>query len=97
VRLAKEASLFDSPISLNIAIMKGFFNQLLRINLSDQKSVVEPIPESILRSYLIGTPRSEGDAKGVLPIEGLGLGPLPQILKMVKFIYSKEKTCVWEA
>jgi hypothetical protein len=43
------------------------------------------------------TPRSESDAKGILPIEGLGLGPLPQILKMVKFIYSKEKTCVWEA
>jgi aldehyde:ferredoxin oxidoreductase len=34
--------------------MKGFFNQLLRINLSDQKSTVEPIPESILRSYLGG-------------------------------------------
>ncbi len=34
--------------------MKGFFNQLLRINLSDQKSRVEPIPESILRSYLGG-------------------------------------------
>jgi len=34
--------------------MKGFFNQLLRINLSDQKSTIEPIPESILRSYLGG-------------------------------------------
>jgi aldehyde:ferredoxin oxidoreductase len=34
--------------------MKGFFNQLLRINLSNQKSTVEPIPESILRSYLGG-------------------------------------------
>jgi aldehyde:ferredoxin oxidoreductase len=34
--------------------MKGFFNQLLRINLSHQKSTVEPIPESILRSYLGG-------------------------------------------
>ncbi len=34
--------------------MKGFFNQLLRINLSDQKSSVEPIAESILRSYLGG-------------------------------------------
>jgi aldehyde:ferredoxin oxidoreductase len=34
--------------------MKGFFNQLLRINLSDQKSTVEPIPEPILRSYLGG-------------------------------------------
>jgi aldehyde:ferredoxin oxidoreductase len=34
--------------------MKGFFNQLLRINLSHQKSTVEPIPESVLRSYLGG-------------------------------------------
>ncbi len=34
--------------------MKGFFNQLLRIDLSKQKSTVEPIPESILRSYLGG-------------------------------------------
>lgn len=34
--------------------MKGFFNQLLRVNLSDQKTTVEPIPESILRSYLGG-------------------------------------------
>jgi len=34
--------------------MKGFFNQLLRINLSNRKSTVEPIPESILRSYLGG-------------------------------------------
>src|SRR5512136_1285608 len=34
--------------------MKGFFNQLLRINLSKQKSTIEPIPESILRSYLGG-------------------------------------------
>jgi aldehyde:ferredoxin oxidoreductase len=34
--------------------MKGFFNQLLRINLSRQKSTVEPIPESVLRSYLGG-------------------------------------------
>lgn len=34
--------------------MKGFFNRLLRINLSKQKSVVEPIPESILRTYLGG-------------------------------------------
>jgi aldehyde:ferredoxin oxidoreductase len=34
--------------------MEGFFNQLLRINLSHQKSTVEPIPESILRSYLGG-------------------------------------------
>ena len=34
--------------------MKGFFNQLLRINLSQQKSTVEPVPESILQSYLGG-------------------------------------------
>jgi aldehyde:ferredoxin oxidoreductase len=34
--------------------MKGFFNRLLRINLSRQKTTVEPIPESILRSYLGG-------------------------------------------
>jgi len=34
--------------------MKGFFNQLLRIDLSKQKTTVEPIPESILRSYLGG-------------------------------------------
>jgi len=34
--------------------MEGFFNQLLRINLSKQKTTVEPIPESILRSYLGG-------------------------------------------
>ena len=34
--------------------MKGFFNQLLRIDLSKQKFTVEPVPESILRSYLGG-------------------------------------------
>ncbi len=34
--------------------MKGFFNQLLRVNLSKEKATVEPIPESILRSYLGG-------------------------------------------
>jgi aldehyde:ferredoxin oxidoreductase len=34
--------------------MKGFFNQLLRIDLTKQKSTVEPIPDSILRSYLGG-------------------------------------------
>ncbi|OGP73054.1 MAG: aldehyde:ferredoxin oxidoreductase [Deltaproteobacteria bacterium RBG_16_49_23] len=34
--------------------MKGFFNQLLRIDLSKQKTTVEPIPDSILRSYLGG-------------------------------------------
>jgi aldehyde:ferredoxin oxidoreductase len=34
--------------------MKGFFNQLLRIDLSKKKSRVEPIPEPILRTYLGG-------------------------------------------
>jgi len=34
--------------------MKGFFNQLLRIDLSKKKSTVEPIPESVLRAYLGG-------------------------------------------
>jgi len=34
--------------------MEGFFNQLLRVNLSKQKATVEPIPDSILRSYLGG-------------------------------------------
>ena len=34
--------------------MKGFFNQLLRIDLSKKKSAVEPIPESVLRTYLGG-------------------------------------------
>jgi aldehyde:ferredoxin oxidoreductase len=34
--------------------MKGFFNQLLRVDLSKKKVTVEPIPESVLRSYLGG-------------------------------------------
>src|SRR4030043_180114 len=34
--------------------MKGFFNQLLRIDLTHRKSKVEPISEFILRSYLGG-------------------------------------------
>ncbi len=34
--------------------MKGFFNQLLRVDLSKKKAAVEPIPETILRSYLGG-------------------------------------------
>lgn len=34
--------------------MKGFFNRLLRIDLSKEKTTVEPIPDSILRSYLGG-------------------------------------------
>ena len=35
-------------------MMEGSFNQLLRIDLSKQESAVEPIPESILRTYLGG-------------------------------------------
>ncbi len=34
--------------------MKGFFGQLLRIDLSKKKTTVEPIPEAVLRSYLGG-------------------------------------------
>ncbi len=34
--------------------MKGFFNQLVRIDLTKQTSAAEPIPDSILRSYLGG-------------------------------------------
>lgn len=34
--------------------MKGFFNQLLRIDLTRKKWNVEPIPDSVLRSYLGG-------------------------------------------
>ena len=34
--------------------MKGFFNQLLRIDLTGKKWAVEPVPDSILRSYLGG-------------------------------------------
>jgi aldehyde:ferredoxin oxidoreductase len=34
--------------------MKGFFNQLLRIDLTKKNSTIEPIPDSILRSYLGG-------------------------------------------
>ena len=34
--------------------MKGFFNQLLRIDLSKKKSTVEPISESVLRTCLGG-------------------------------------------
>ena len=34
--------------------MEGFFNRLLRIDLSKKKTTVEPIPDSILRSYLGG-------------------------------------------
>ncbi|MGD0919203.1 MAG: aldehyde ferredoxin oxidoreductase family protein [Thermodesulfobacteriota bacterium] len=34
--------------------MKGFFNRLLRVDLSKKKTTVEPIPDSILRSYLGG-------------------------------------------
>jgi aldehyde:ferredoxin oxidoreductase len=35
-------------------VMKGFFNQLLRIDLTKKKTTVEPIQDSILRSYLGG-------------------------------------------
>ena len=34
--------------------MKGFFNQLLRINLSKKTIRVEPVQESTIRSYLGG-------------------------------------------
>ena len=34
--------------------MKGFFNRLLRIDLSSNKTTVEPIPDSILQPYLGG-------------------------------------------
>ncbi len=34
--------------------MKGFFNQLLRIDLTRKKWSAEPIPDSVLRSYLGG-------------------------------------------
>jgi aldehyde:ferredoxin oxidoreductase len=34
--------------------MEGFFNRLLRINLSKRKKTIEPIPDSILESYLGG-------------------------------------------
>jgi aldehyde:ferredoxin oxidoreductase len=34
--------------------MKGFFNRLLRVDLSKKKTSVEPIPESVLRDYLGG-------------------------------------------
>jgi aldehyde:ferredoxin oxidoreductase len=35
-------------------MMKGFFNQLLRIDLLNKKTTVEPIPETTLRSYFGG-------------------------------------------
>ena len=34
--------------------MKGFFNQLLRIDLSKRKTAVEPVPDSVLQTYLGG-------------------------------------------
>jgi len=37
-----------------INLMKGFFNRLLRIHLSKEKATVEPIPDSILQTYLGG-------------------------------------------
>ena len=39
---------------LILETMKGFFNQLLRIDLSKQRSSVEPIPDAVLQSYLGG-------------------------------------------
>jgi aldehyde:ferredoxin oxidoreductase len=39
---------------LELNLMEGFFDRLLRIDLSRQKTTVEPIPESILQSYLGG-------------------------------------------
>jgi hypothetical protein len=35
-------------------LMNGFFNQLLRVDLTKQETSVEPIPESVLRSCLGG-------------------------------------------
>ena len=37
-----------------IKAMLGFFNRLLRIDLSKKKTSVEPIPDSILQTYLGG-------------------------------------------
>ena len=34
--------------------MQGFFNRLLRVDLSNKKTTVEPIPESVLHDYLGG-------------------------------------------
>ncbi len=34
--------------------MKGFFNQLLRIDLSRRKTAVEPLPDSVLKAFLGG-------------------------------------------
>ncbi len=34
--------------------MKGFFNQLLRVDLTDRKTAVEPIPDGVLKAYLGG-------------------------------------------
>lgn len=34
--------------------MQGFFNRLLRVDLSTKKTTAEPIPESVLRDYLGG-------------------------------------------
>jgi hypothetical protein len=58
--------------------MKGFFDQLFRINLSGQKSTVGPIPESILQPYLGDrendpAPRSESDTERILPMKGPGV------------------------
>jgi aldehyde:ferredoxin oxidoreductase len=34
--------------------MQGFFNRLLRVDLSTRKTIVEPIPDSVLQDYLGG-------------------------------------------
>jgi aldehyde:ferredoxin oxidoreductase len=34
--------------------MKGFFNRLLRIDLSREKTAIEPLPESVLKAFLGG-------------------------------------------
>jgi aldehyde:ferredoxin oxidoreductase len=42
------------PLSLRIILMKGFFNKLLRIDLTKKETTIESIPESVLRSHLGG-------------------------------------------
>ncbi|MGB9630184.1 MAG: aldehyde ferredoxin oxidoreductase N-terminal domain-containing protein, partial [Thermodesulfobacteriota bacterium] len=37
-----------------IILMEGFFNRLLRIDLTKRKVSLEPIPDSTLQSYLGG-------------------------------------------
>jgi hypothetical protein len=66
--------------------MRGFFNQLLRINFT--KAFHQQ--EGMIRK---ADKLPQGDAKGLLPTKGLGCDPLPPVFKMVKFLYSKEWTC----